>query len=502
VLSSSTGSISLARPDLRARCGVPLCRGKPHTRQVKGINACKQVAYCVFGNPSREEIRTVMSPAEELNRKFDGLLHRLPLGWEELAIKHHAFTRARQIKSPKDLLRAVFSYAVADYSLREVAALLTREHNWISDQGVHARLAKCVVWLETLLAQLLCEKANQMSAQTGRSLKIVDATILTCPAARGTDYRLHLSYEPIKQSSCGVKLTDVKGAERFTHFAYEPLDIVLGDRIYGKAKHLIKVKEQGADVIVRQSLQQLRLYTQTGEVIDWQELLIKAQAVGRLLLEAFIRDAEGQPVKVFIVGKRLSEAEIERARRQVKRSASDKGHKTRAATLLACEWLTVLTTIGPEEMSAEMILQLYRVRWQIELYIKRLKTILRLGQLRASRGSQLARVHLLAKMIYALVVETIAIERLGSHWTQMTTARRGTWFRVWKMIRDELTEIIIGAAQWRELEWRLILKVVWERRRKRKLQRLSKPLLRWLKGSSGSWLVKNANQPSVTHLAA
>jgi len=253
---------------------------------------------------------------------------------------------------------------------------------------------------------------------------------------------------------------------------------------------------------VRQSLQQLRLYTATGERVEWQELLIKAQAAGQLLLEAYIRDSEGQQVKVFIVGKRLSEAEIERARRQVKRSAYDKGHQTRAATLLACEWLTVLTTIGPAEMSAEVILQLYRVRWQIELYIKRLKSILKLGQIRAGRGSQLSRVHLLARMIYALLVETISVERLGSHWTEMRQKRDGTWFRVWKMIRDELTEAIIGTADWQDWQWRLMLKVIWERRRKRRLQRLSQPLLRWLQGGSASRLGKNANQPSLTHLAA
>ena len=105
-----------------------------------------------------------MTPAEEFNHKFDGLLDRLPAGWEDLAIEHHAFTRARQIKSPKELLRAVFAYAVADYSLREVAAVLTRQHKWMSDQAVYERLAKCVVWLETLLAQLLCEKATQVSS--------------------------------------------------------------------------------------------------------------------------------------------------------------------------------------------------------------------------------------------------------------------------------------------------------------------------------------------------
>jgi hypothetical protein len=304
-----------------------------------------------------------MSPIEAFNHKFDSLLARLPEGWERLALETRAFTRARQIKSPRDLLRAVFAYAVGDYSLREVAALLTHQQRWISDQGVYARLSKCVCWLERLLAHLVSDKAACVAGASSRRLLIVDATTLNCPAARGTDYRLHLCYAAISQSSCGVKLTDVTGAERLTHFEYEPSDIVLGDRIYGKAKHLIKVKEQGADVVVRQSLQQVRLYTEAGQVIEWQSVLIKAQNVGRVLLQAYIRDEEGRQAKVFIVGQRLSTEEIEHARRQLKKSAYDKGHKTRAASLLACEWLTVLTTIEPEQMSAELILQLYRVRW-------------------------------------------------------------------------------------------------------------------------------------------
>lgn len=442
-----------------------------------------------------------MSPAEELNHKFDSLIQRLPEGWEELATEQHAFARARQIKSPKELLRAVFSYAIADYSLREVAAVLTREQKWMSDQAVYSRLSKCVSWLETLVAELLFAHANRIAIKT-RRLKIVDATTLNCPAARGTDYRLHLCYDAINQSSCGVKLTDVKGAERFTHFAYEPSDIVLGDRIYGKAKQLIKVKAQGADVVVRANFQQLRLYTVSGALIDWKAALIKAQAAGRLLLEAYLSDEQGQLTLVYVMCQRLSEAEIEKARRHIRRSASDKGHKTRAATLLACEWLTLLTTIAPTELSAELIFELYRMRWQIELYIKRLKSILQLGKIRAGRGSQLAQVHLLAKMLYALLLETVAADRLGRAWTQMTGGRRGTWFRVWKMIHDELLETIISTAEWQEWEWRLMLKVMSERRRQRRLQRLSKPVIRWLQESSSAKLTKNVNQPSVLHLAA
>lgn len=443
-----------------------------------------------------------MFPAQEFDHQFDSLLDRLPKGWENLAVEHHAFTRSRQIKSPRDLLRAVFAYAVADYSLREVAALFTRQRRWMSDQAIHQRLSKCVAWLETLLSQLLYEQTPEVSLRTGRRLLIVDATVLTCPAARGTDYRLHLCYEPISQSSCGVKLTDVTGAERFTQFEYEPSDVVLGDRIYSKAKHLVKVKEQGADIIVRVNFQQIRLYDLTGEVVDWKAALAEASEAGRLLLEAYIGEAGADRTKVYVVCRRLSEREIEKARRHVRKSGYDKGHKTREATLLACEWLAILTTIEPEELSANEVLEMYKVRWQIELYIKRLKSILKLGRIRAGRGSQLAQVHQLAKMIYALIVEKISVERLGREWSAMTTSRRGTWYRVWKMIHDELKEIIIGKSAGQELEWRLMLKVMLERRRRRKLQKVSGSLLKWLQGNPRVKLASNLNQPLVTHLAA
>ena len=442
-----------------------------------------------------------MSPVDTLNTKFDSLIQRLPSGWEELATETHAFTRARQIRSPKELLRAVFSYAVADYSLREVAAVLTHERKWMSDQAVYARLSNCVSWLETLLAQMLCDTAKRVEVSP-RRLKIVDATTLNCPAARGTDYRLHLCYEPTSQSSCGVKLTDVKGAERFTQFEYEPMDIVLGDRIYAKAKHIMAVTVQGADVVVRANFQQLRLYTLKGDVVDGKAALIKAQEAGSLLLEAYVRDEEGKQTKVYIVCQRLSAAEIEKARRHIRKSAYDKGHKTRDATLLACEWLSVLTTIAPTELSAELILQVYRVRWQIELYIKRLKSILQLGQIRAGRGSRLAHVHLLAKLLYALLLEAVAADRLDREWTQMSGVRRGTWFRVWKMMHDEFMETIIGTAAWQGWEWRVTLKLLLERSRKRKLQRLSQPLIRWMNETALSKLTKACNQPSILHLAA
>ncbi len=138
----------------------------------------------------------------------------------------------------------------------------------------------------------------------------------------------------------------------------------------------------------------------------------------------------------------------------------------------------------------------------IELYIKRLKSILKLGQIRAKRGSLLARVHVLAKMLYALLIERIAEKRLGVEWTQMTRQRRGTWFRLWRMMRDEFIEAVICTVRWKDEDWRLRLRVVSERRRQRKLQRLPQEVIRWLKEGASQEPAKSSNRPSVLHLAA
>lgn len=442
-----------------------------------------------------------MPPITEINNKLARLLQELPEKWKELAHEQGALTRARKIKGAEELLRAVFSYAVSDYSLRAVAGLLTGARHSITDEAVRLRLHKCEAWLEGLLGATLLGHAPP-AAVAGRKLKIVDGTVLCCPAAVGTDYRVHLCFEAIEQRCGGVKVTNGKGAESFTHFAFAAGEIVLGDRIYGKTKQIVAVQEQGAEVVVRISLQQLRLYDEAGALIGWKEALIKARDAGQLSLEAFVKDEKGKLTKVYVQGQRLSSKEVEKARRRIKKSASKKGHKTRAATLLLCEWITVLTTIAPTELSREVILELYRIRWQIELYIKRLKSILQLGAIRAKEGSALAKVHILAKMLYAVLLEKIAEKRLGVGWTVMTRERRGTWFRVWKLIKDEFIEAIIGTIHWQAWEWRLRLKVLSERKRKRKLQQLPKKVIRWLQETAQAKPIITANQPSVLRLAA
>lgn len=258
-----------------------------------------------------------MSSANEQLNKFEALLQHLPAGWQELAIEKRAFRRSRQIRSPLELLRLVFVYLAADHSLRSIAAALISRRIWMTDQAVFSRLHNCRDWLESLLNLMLNQQlAGQMSnlgqRLPHRRLKIVDATVLNCPGAKGEDYRLHLCFDAVGQSVSDIKLSDKRTAESLTHFQYQTGEIVLGDRIYAKAWQIIEVIKQGADVVVRLSFQQLNLLTAAGKKFDWKQLLIDAEAVGAFSATAFIKDRAENQVQVWIHGKRLGERERER----------------------------------------------------------------------------------------------------------------------------------------------------------------------------------------------
>jgi IS4 transposase len=72
-------------------------------------------------------------------------------------------------------------------------------------------------------------------------------------------------------------------------------------------------------------------------------------------------------------------------------------------TLEAAGCVFVVTNL-PDEISAESGLELYRLRWQIEMKFKALKSVLHLGNPPTRRG-ELLNVYLTAKLIVALLIE-------------------------------------------------------------------------------------------------
>lgn len=73
----------------------------------------------------------------------------------------------------------------------------------------------------------------------------------------------------------------------------------------------------------------------------------------------------------------------------------------------------VLTSLSTESFSAKDIIALYRLRWQVEIAFKRLKSLLQIGKLRAKKP-ELARSWIAAHLIAALLLDTMTQDFLDS----------------------------------------------------------------------------------------
>ncbi len=103
-----------------------------------------------------------------------------------------------------------------------------------------------------------------------------------------------------------------------------------------------------------------------------------------------------------------SRDQAERAKRKTLRQIRSHPNKkpTDQTTVEMSEYFVLDTSISADVFSAERILELYRLRWQVEPAFKRLKSIMQLGQLpKTNPGSFQAWLY--GKMLYSLLCYAI-----------------------------------------------------------------------------------------------
>jgi hypothetical protein len=326
---------------------------------------------------------------------------------EETARQFKAFVRARGVKSACDLLRLALLYAGGN-SLRGSSAWAQASAvAELSAPALHRRLANAADWLQFIARKLVEETRPQISGVwAGRRLRVIDASAICHPGADRTTWRLHLSYD-LSGGVDDFELTDDRGAERLTRFAWQPGDLVLGDRGYARPGDLAPVLDSGADLVVRTGWNSLRLLTPEGTPFDLFAVLakVKNNATSRTVL-VDTRDPTRPSLTLRLIIGRLPPEKAEAARKKVIARAIKAGKKVDPRSLRAAEFVLLLTSL-PEDRPPEAILELYRLRWQIELLFKRFKSLLGLGDLPAKQRN-LARSWICAKMILALLAEKAA----------------------------------------------------------------------------------------------
>lgn len=326
----------------------------------------------------------------------------------ELARETGAFERARKIESAEVLLRLILMWAVAERSIMDTATIAAEAGLAdVSDVALVKRFAKAGDWLGALLSDLLIDAVPTLPQ--GIRVRLLDATSITRAGKTTTDHKLHLGLDLGSNRIDSIELTDAKAAEGLERFSVTAGEILVGDRAYGTRLGMASVAERGAFFITRFAWPSVPLLTADGQPFSLFDALRSLPEACPGEFRVQFLSPEGRPIAARLVAIRKSEVAAAQARKKVLRERTKKG---RAAvdirTLEAAGYLFVLTNL-PEAISAESVLGLYGLRWQIEMKFKTLKSVLHFGNVPA-RTDQALRGYIFAKLLVALLIDSLLYE--------------------------------------------------------------------------------------------
>jgi Transposase DDE domain len=342
-----------------------------------------------------------------------------------------ALRRRRGVADAGVLLRLALVYGGTRLSLRGTAAWAASAGVAdLSDVALLYRLQGAEGWLGWLVRELLSKELAALGAGVpmpgGWRVRLVDGTgplsaALTSrrgigPQARWVAgpggkamFRLHAAFDLAARRFDQLELSGGSEAESLVRFTAGPGEVLVADRFYAKAKGVHAVVAQGGHVVIRRGLTACRLLGADGQRLDAKAILALARANPTLDLPVLVPAPEGttaDPLPARLIIRRKPLAAAERAQARATRQAARRGYAAQPKQMEAAAHFMVMTTLPVDAMSADAVCALYRLRWQIELAFKRLKSLMGLEEIDA-REPRLAKAAVCAKLILAILAESL-----------------------------------------------------------------------------------------------
>lgn len=350
----------------------------------------------------RAERNPSLDPASDDD--WQRLVAMLPVDVDAMAIQSKAIIRRRLIRSGQVLLRLILIYVLCSLSLRDTASWAARALAvMLTDEALGSRFANATPFVQELARTMLAARLHEKPV-AGAALRLLDATVLTVPGSVGTDWRVHVTYDPTRAEIVGVEVTDAHGGEHVRRAATTPGDLLIADMGLGHASDVREGNRQQIRVL-------LRAHLQTLAVDDLQhrrmtpEQLLDAADLGPLDRDVLLPEHGHETVPARLVLLPLPPEQAGRARQRLRKAK--KGHAPSELALRHAGYFCCVTTLTKEEASTEALLAWYRVRWQVELLFKRYKSLLHLDQLTKAKPA-LVTLQIWARLLVAILVEKIA----------------------------------------------------------------------------------------------
>lgn len=339
-----------------------------------------------------------------LVKPFDGwevIERELPHDYRQLAesmglIHPVAPHLGAKICDASDLLRLLLHHATGTSSLEMTTARAGATGlPMISAVALHKWERKAAPWLAALVAKMLQADGAcadfQGDTVGGYHVVVADATSLTRPGAMGTTARVHYAMRLPGLELVHCEATDISGGETLRRFVVRPGELWIGDRAYGTPPSVAAVHRQGGAILVRINKTNLPLFTATGVRIDiGAELTKVAQRNAPVEQPAYVHDSEGKSIPGRLCLLWLGEEQARSARERTRREKRDNGEKVTHDALRTAEYVIIFTTAPAGRIGTDLVFRLYRARWQIELQVKRAKSLGRVDRLPNFRDDTIA----------------------------------------------------------------------------------------------------------------
>jgi len=361
---------------------------------------------------------TASLPADQ----FSELLGRLPpdLDLDKLARQTKAIERPRKLDTGINLLRLALARGPGGLSLSATAAWATMlGFPSMSDPGIKCRLDRAVGFLNAVMTSQLAAKSAGASVRwAGRILRASDGTCISKRGSKGTDWRVHAVYDLGRGGFSHLDLTDGHGAEAIDRGAPIQGEVRIGDRNYATAPSLHRFRQESdnqADFIVRVRWSGFSLSRRDGrafDLIDHLATLPNNTVPQEVIVQAKVGPSH-PPLPLRLIIQRKSPEATEATRKKLLREASRKQKTIDPRSLVAAEFMIVGTSLPAEGYPAAEVLAVYRLRWQIELAFKRLKSLLHINRL-PTYTENASRSWLCSHLIMALLCDDLSQEFLES----------------------------------------------------------------------------------------
>jgi hypothetical protein len=337
----------------------------------------------------------------------------LPEGWREKARDAGALRRrGRKFRNGESLLRTLLIHLADGCSLKETAVRARLGGlAEVSSVGIWKRLRQSGEWLRWMAEGLMKQWVRQLPGDLlpgPYRLRLVDASAVSEPGSTGSDWRIHYAVELGALQCDFVKVTDVTEGETFKHFPVEVGDLLIADRVYANRAGIEHVVNQGGHVLVRLTLTNLPLETESGRQFALLRRLetLRVGQIGQWPCWIGREPQQRERIPARLLAVKRNRTATEQARKKLLQKASKKGEQVRPDTLKAAAYVFVLTTLPPGQIAPPAVLTVYRGRWQIELVFKRLKSIIERSSL-PKHDPQGARAWLTGKLLVAFLVEAL-----------------------------------------------------------------------------------------------